>query len=348
MMLSTTLLATLALNGIGLPASDTLRYRMFDLGPGQTGREAGLHCNSSGWVLADPMNGRGWFWRPGIGWRQFPPFTGYRIVQGFAINDRGTVALRVATDIGIADAAVWSETKGYLRIQRPPNFGMYFPKSINQRGEVVGIGTNGTVQDDHGWYWAPGMIVLRDLGSVPNGRGPVARVINDTGDVAGSHIDGNRIPALHLWKAHEEFVNIGHPASGGAHPTSLNIHGDMGIEEGTVGMLKDARWADGTYVDLGFAPGTSQQWSNYSMNDSRWIIGNAVMADGKFRAMIWRPGFNTQYVSDLVDSSADGYRILQVFCITNNGIMSGSAEKPGDRRTRPILLVPYPKKSSGG
>jgi hypothetical protein len=191
----------------------------------------------------------------------------------------------------------------------------------------------------------PGLV---DLGSVPDGRDPLALNINDKGDIAGYYDEGHLVSALLLWKNRREYVSIGHPASGGARPTSLNIHGDMGIEEGTVGMREDARWADGTYVDLGFAPGTSRQWANYSMNDSRWIVGNAVMADGKFRAMILRPGFNTQYVSDLVDSSADGYRILKAFCVTNNGIISGSAEKPGDRRTRPILLVPYPKKSSGG
>lgn len=345
-MLTSTLLATLAIAGFGLPQSDTLKYRMFDLGIGSRGRSAGIAVNSNGWVLGGWWNGPCWYWRPGVGWAQFPTNPGFDYTEGKAINDKNMVACKLHHG-GIDEAGIWDPINGVRMIPMPIGLDYVSTQDINSEGQIVGWAVLIGDQFSRGWVCDDG-VEARNLGSIPDGKYSDAMYINDSGDIAGNHVGRDRIPAIHFWRSSSSYELIGHPQSGGANPYGLNNRGDLNLHPGTVGVQEDVRWTDGTWQDLGMAPGSNEGWASYCISDEGWVFGTGAIGEVG-HAVFWRPGFGSQWLEDYVDDSKTGYTINNIVaCSRKNGFLTGWASKPGERFTRAILLVPYPKKSAGG
>ncbi|MBL8064564.1 MAG: hypothetical protein JNM34_01775 [Chthonomonadaceae bacterium] len=344
MMVSLGWAALLAISGLGLPASSELKYRMFDLGPGQRGRMAGLSVNSSGWIVGDTRNGPGWYWRPDVGWRQFPTPPGGEFTNGVSINDSCQVACYVVI-AGLKHAAVWNPDSGIHVIQMPEKLRLLDVISIGRQGKMVGQCLDKTTSAAHAWLYDP-LIGTIDLGMAPDGDTTAARHVNDAGVVAGWHREPGWNYSANLWTPDGKFIDLGHPPLGGVYVYGINNAGDLALQAATIGVPEDARWHSGEWVSFGRIAGTNQEWAVFALTDQRWAFGTAFF-DGADRAVIWRPGFGSRFIDEYVDDSKTGYTIHAVYSASKNGLLSGSASKPGDRFTRPVLFVPYPKKSAG-
>lgn len=189
-----------------------------------------------------------------------------------------------------------------------------------------------------------------DARVLPNGPGieNVARYANEAGDIYGWRNGLDRLYSVQMWHSGQRYEDLGHPASGGVQPKGTNNRGDLNLFRVSSTAIEDVRWADGTWFDLPYPPGTNEEWANNCISDEGWVFGNSAINDD-VRAVFWRPGFGTQWLEDYVDDSKNGYAIRNIVaCSRKNGLLTGWASKPGERFTRPILLVPYPKKSAGG
>ena len=344
-MLTPLAAVTISILGHSLPATDELRFRMLDLGPVTYQREAGVYVNSKGWVLASRWNGPGWYWRPGVGWRQLPTYPGYRFTAAFAVNDRGAIACRLNNG-GHDAAGIWDEARGVRKIEMPLGSSFSHIISINNQDEIVGsCDIDLPSYRSQGWYWREGSRAI-GLGLGLNGEPTAGMSINNLGVVSGHHWVNNQ-PSVHFWRDRRNYVDLGHPPSGHAYANNVTINDDLLIEAGNVGVQEDVRWNDGTWYSLGNQPGSNEEWAVKWLNDSRWAVGLGSY-NNAWRAIIWRPGYGAKWADELVDDSKTGYTIQALYCVSNNGLITGQAIKPGDRYSRPILLVPYPKKSAGG
>ncbi len=339
----TPFLALVALGG-GLPEVEDVRYRMFDLGPARTGREAGFSVNSNGWVVGNRWVGPGWVWRPDRGWFQLPTYRGFRFTVGRAVNDRNEIACMLDGG-GRNQAAVWSEAEGLRLIPMPPGLIFLWTFGMNNKGEIVGWAQQGESSVARGWLYRPGQGTVA-LGPAAGPFSALAKAVNGNTDVVGDSVLKKTLTAV-AWPGGEGLTVLGHPPEGGVYVESVNDLGDITVTEGTVGVKQDVRWSDGRWEDLGSFPGTGQGWGAFWITDERWVFG-ATWLDGVPHAAIWRPGVGTRVLADLVDDSKLGYTIHAVLQASKNGLLTGWASKPGDRLTRPILLVPYPRRTKGG
>ncbi len=343
-VLSASALILVALHG-GLPVVDEVKYRMFDLGPSRAGREAGFSVNSNGWVVGNRWVGPGWVWRPDRGWFQLPTYRGFRFTVGRAVNDKNEIACMLDGG-GRNQAAVWSEAEGLRLIPMPPGLIFLWTFGMNDKGEIVGWAQQGESSIARGWLYRPGPGPgAVALGPAPGPSTALAKAVNGNTDVVGDSVLKKTLTAV-AWPGGEGLTVLGHPPEGGVYVQCVNDHGDIAVQEGTIGVPQNVRWADGRWEDL--SGGTvGEFFSAFWVTNDRWVFGLGAI-DGVGHAAVWRPGIGARFLSELVDSSKDGYTIHAILQASKNGLLTGWASKPGDRLTRPILLVPYPRKTKGG
>jgi probable HAF family extracellular repeat protein len=172
------------------------------------------------------------------------------VYHAVALNDRGEVASTRISEGGAPRAVLWRN--GTLRnLGLPAAFTASHAYGINERSQVVGLGVLPGDRPGHALLWQKG--TLRDLASNTNGVQLIwAFAINDRGMVAaaGAHVTG----------------------------TKLNER-----------TIRAYRWQDGRITNLGTLPGFSTSTPT-AINDKGQIVGFAIAANGRRRAVLWESG----------------------------------------------------------
>lgn len=216
-----------------------------------------------------------------------------------AMNDGGDVVGRAQTADGTYRGFLW-------RHGRMIDLGAFDPTDVNDHGEVVGIGDDGS----GGYVWHRG--VLRPLGD-PSAL-PVS--INNRGQVVG-RTDAGPV----LW------------TNGRARPLPLSEVSDVN-ERGQVaggvsvpGGFHAAVWHRDRVTDLGAGP--FDRSNTYALNDRGWVIGWQFSAEQFERGILWRHG-------RALDVGTLGGSFTQLRAINNRGEILASSQA-ADGVARPAL-----------
>jgi probable HAF family extracellular repeat protein len=124
---------------------------------------------------------------------------------------------------------------------------------------------------------------MTDLGNLGGTITTVAG-INSSGQITGNSLDagGNSFAFLY---ANGHMTSLGNDNAVGVKARAIN---SSGVIEGNLSNGDLFTWSNGTFTDLGLAPGTTQSKGN-GFNDSGEIAGQAKLTDGTYQAFLYNP-----------------------------------------------------------
>jgi probable HAF family extracellular repeat protein len=187
--------------------------------------------------------------------------------EATAINDAGVVVGRAQVADGTWHGFLW-------RYGRPVDLGLFTPRQINNRGQVVGT------RDDTGAavLWSRGRLIPLEGFSYPTG-------INDRGQVVGQLSVDDQAGRAGLWTRGQVRALRLNSASG------INARGQVSggrlVEDGFHASL----WRRGRVTDLGAA--AFNRSNTVGINDDGWVIGWTFSAQQYLRGTLWRQGWRT-------------------------------------------------------
>ncbi|WP_462202985.1 hypothetical protein [Frankia sp. CcWB3] len=189
--------------------------------------------------------------------------------------------------------------------------------AINDRGEVVGIGSAGSY-DLHGLRWsesavtalpdgAPGPSRISNAGQVtgfrPHRGAPDTGFVfrpggvlvdldfrvedqNERGQVVGTRTTFTAPPrAVSWWRG--RTVDLGAPSGAASFAVAVSDSGQVAVRVDEGGRSRTARWTRGRWTDLPDLPGSVGSWAA-DINDRGDVVGWAQTADRTMHAVVWR------------------------------------------------------------
>lgn len=212
-------------------------------------RTEAVAINDADQVVVNTEGGRAYLWQRG-------KVTGLR-GAGAAINSSGQIVGTVAPPGGGASAFLWQKGKMVL-LGSPPgaatsgiggvsrvgdmNFATWFPKSINDRGQVVGTSgfANGSCRP---FLWQDGRMI--DLGTLPGGKGCEQPVVNERGQIAGTiyRVKGKTtIERAYVWE-NGKMTDLGTLGGANSFAAAINDHGQIvGSSTTRAGQIHAVIW----------------------------------------------------------------------------------------------------------
>ncbi len=229
----------------------------------------------------------------------FPPTTGRAVTE-----DGAVVGYYTSCDIGPGEAFYWSESTGFVTLDRPARYTSATARDIDgQTGWIIGaLGTPGT-DGPFAAVWPASSAEPIDLGTLPGGDYSQAFAVS-AGRVVGKW--GNEItgdPAIQgfLWQDNQMMdlgPDLGTP-SGWAWDVSPagQVCGWMGTAtfiDAHAFILQDGQayvWDSGQVVPLPNPPNTFSGRAHGISPDAKWVVGAAQLDDGSnvglTRAVLW-------------------------------------------------------------
>ena len=201
------------------------------------------------------------------------------------------------------------------------------PLSMNDRGDIAGLGSGGSGVAGRAFLWHNGK--LKDLGSCGGYSRAVA--INRRGNVAGScglRRDGKPDHAF-LW-LDGRAIDLGTLGWRSSDATAINDRGEV---VGTRFRGNEERaflWNDRKMRDLGTLGGRRTEAT--AINDNGDVAGDSMTGNGEQHAFLWRDGHMTDLgtLRGRVSSSFGGARNEQFVpqAINGHGTIVGLAHDP--------------------
>ncbi|GIE29617.1 hypothetical protein Ait01nite_026620 [Actinoplanes italicus] len=223
------------------------------------------------------------------------------------INDRRQITGTVADPSGVERMFVWQDGRfTYFNAPAGLHGG---PRSINNRGEVLGSLTDASWSVRYGFVWRAGrMTILKPVG----GNVLEPRAINDRGQVTGyTSLAGSEVLHPFLWQdGRMRDLLAGRPDVSGR-AWDVNNAGDV---VGNVGN-KAAAWRGGRQVDLA-VPGRYSDARD--INERGDVTGTTIAGEpSQGHVFRWREG------RVLLSEGHSTYTSLQVTRIDGHGRVAG-------------------------
>ena len=167
---------------------------------------------------------------------------------------------------------------------------------INDSGQVVGYSdvAGNTTRHAFTWTASGGMV---DLGTLPGGSWTQGEKINASGEISGEGINANNRQVPAFWSASTGWVAFGEtPETSGSYGYSINDAGVVTgqLYEGSPQVVHAFYWRLGGGA-LRFTPPLSSElhMAGYDINNRNFIVGNALMPNGRWEAFVWsKAGFS--------------------------------------------------------
>lgn len=252
----------------------------------------------------------------------------------YGINDRGQV-VGIRGGIEFGHAALWNG-RTVTDLDQPPNSFFSSADAMNLRGEIVGFGVIGSVDD----YQFQAVVwqgsIMTELPALPGDTGSYAAAVNGRGDIVGGSVIGTvgefRYTPV-LWRKGRPIPLASSPAAGeGASATAINNRGQVAGNASVAGSTHAVLWQNGTVRDLGTLPGDELSFCN-DINDRGQIVGTSGVQPNFYHAVLWEAGV----VIDL--GALPGDNASGAFGINNRGQVVGYS---GDHAV--VWQLPPPKR----
>ncbi|WUH90979.1 hypothetical protein OG900_13310 [Streptomyces sp. NBC_00433] len=243
-----------------------------------------------------------------------------------ALNNLGQVTV-FGYDVPSGETATWSTVclvgEGTMTTVDPPpsRSGMTFTaRAVNDRGDVLMLGSLPQSSWHSAFLWRDGSVVadFTDVGGAWSLQGVGG--LNARGDVAGDYYSPDA--RAFRWSGGTLTTFTG-PRGGAASVSdpsiwrALNDAGDvLGYGNSSAGHRAFV-WSGGGATDLGTLGGT--RTDPVGINNSRQIAGGSQLADGSYRAFLWRAG------EMIAITPPSGYATTAASAITEQGDVLGSA-----------------------
>lgn len=249
--------------------------------------------------------------------------------QATALNNLGQVAV-FGYDTPSGESSTWSTVRlvdqaAVTTVAPPPAVsGMTFTAdAVNDRGEVLLSGSRPQSSWRSAFLWRDGAVVA-DF-TDPDGPWSLQGVggLNARGDVVGDYYpqSGPYTPRGFLWSG-GAITTFDGPDGGPASVSdliwrALNDSGDVvGFGNSPAGHHAFL-WSGGRAVDLGTLGGTRSD--PVGINNARQVAGGSQLADGSYRAFLWRAG------EMIAISPPPGYATTAAVAISEQGDVLGRA-----------------------
>ncbi|WP_166377972.1 hypothetical protein [Catellatospora methionotrophica] len=255
-----------------------------DLGTLGGQRTGASGINNNGWIvgsstLADNVTTQAFLWKPGLGMVAVGPARSV----GVDVNDAGVV-VGYFFDQELGNRGFRWENGVTTLVENtnvPPGDPLYrrfLPTQMNNDGVIVGQ------NQDQAARWANGTVTLVGEGGAWDGG------INAQGDVTISATWPQEIG--YVWKADGTTRPLQIPAGADRiNPVGINADGDaVGIAStGNTNISRAVFWSETGEVHglPSLVPGA--QAHAMRINNSSQIVGTAYVADGTYRAVLWKP-----------------------------------------------------------
>lgn len=195
------------------------------------------------------------------------------------------------------------------------------PRGLNNKGQIVGqrevASASGSVYTAYVWDSTQGFLDIQ----VPKPGFSVARAINDSGKVAGTIYDKNRIGHPFLWDQTNGAVLVGDIigcGSSSAMLTHINERGHLlGELRGPDGKWRSFYWSEPTGMIRLSTPGSPSFYVG-DLNDIGQVVGNLMIEPDVFQPKLWSA---TTGMQDLKIGN-DGE--VWVALMNNEGVVFGS------------------------
>jgi probable HAF family extracellular repeat protein len=224
---------------------------------------------------------------------------------------------------------------------------------INSSGQVVGFAgySSSTWQLQHAFLWTSSG-GMKDLGSLPGYSISAATAISASGTVVGySYSTQDLTDHAFVWSNGTMQALPSLSGQSGCAATAINSAGvAVGYSELAEGdnQYNDEAvlWTgNGTVQDLGHLPGTLSSIA-YDINDLGEVVGSSNDAGGiPFHAFLWSSGDGMQDLASVLDSSGNGWTLIEAAAINNEGQIVGYGRNPGNYNEA-FLLTPAPEPST--
>lgn len=276
--------------------------------PSGFGRSEGWGINAQGQVALSASSGSSWrafLWDPITGFHNIGTLeSGDPSVRAFGINDTSQI-------VGFSnnDAIIWDSTTGMRGLGFLGGGNTAFANTINNAGQVVGIGIYANPQIFHAFIWDE-INGIKDLGTLTDGTFSNVGGINASGVVVGSSgLDHDTLIYAYRWDKINGMQSMGAlPYQGGAELYS-------------------------------FA---------YAINAGGVIVGETytepIASDQDFTGFVWTPEHGMLNLNGYVDN-AEGWRIGPARGINDRGQIIAVGRTEGVHR--PVLLTPVTARLSG-
>lgn len=328
---------------VASPVFGQLRYSLTDLGdlPGGPDDSRANGMNDLGQVVGSsrfadgfPFTSRGgFFWSAGtmtdLG--RLPGDIDFWTANGVN-NDGIVVGERQSTSTSF-QALRWDRRTGEVVVlPELSGTGSTEAEAVNSMGQIVGRSRGMAA------LWSGDNVSA--LAPLPDFVASAARDINDLGLVVGISENSEGLRAT-MWNTlNDTVVDLGDFPGGPDFSQAWAIN-NLGQVVGTGQTDSGGRaflWQDGVLRDIGnFGP--------RGINDETYVVG--IGSDETGRAgILWHETFGAHNIHDLVDASADGWRLENAFDINAANQIAGYGRDP-DGNLRAFLLTPVPEPSTG-
>ena len=233
---------------------------------------------------------------------------------------------------------------------------------VNESGHIVGLSYTNTTPNDstgiptvHPFLWKNG--TMQDLGSLggtlsvpgdPNFFNPGTRVLNDSGEVAGtSMLAGDEVWHAFVW-ANGTMTDLGTLGGTTSLAVAINNKGQVvgkAVVTDTPFVLHAFLWENGHMTDLGAVARCTRSVAN-SINSANQVVGNLGYCTDDPNDMTFYSAFYTEKGKPMVDlntliTPASEIHLTDAWNINNRGEILANGKLP-DGSERVALLVPIP------
>jgi probable HAF family extracellular repeat protein len=325
-------LATILCSAATSPWALPSRYHLQDLGPESNGRFISASAQVTGidarFNMLQPA-----LWTDGVVKDLDDPFEDG---SSNGVNASGVVVGDLLGQ-GIRHAVVWASDGTLTDLGAIAGMDDSEAPAINDSGDcLINDGTTGRALLSPGCT-GTGLIDIGSLGKGITG----AAAINASGQIAGVSLSKTGQHAFLYTAGHMKDLGV-LPGCVSSFANALNASGHV------VGRSEDARekwfgyfWNGRKMKPVGTLGGKHS--IAYGINDADVVVGNAQYRTGFWSPFVLDEGSANPVMVDLrtlLDSSADGWTILDAFAINASGQILVDGTAPGDENRRSAILTP--------
>ncbi|RJP42926.1 MAG: hypothetical protein C4547_00075 [Phycisphaerales bacterium] len=207
---------------------------------------------------------------------------------------------------------------------------------INAAGVVVGVSAGGF--EAAPVRWSGGAVA--ELPALEGFTITAPLAINTSGMICGVALDlfGGASRGV-VW-TNGNIADVGLPPQfSDLIARDVNDSGVVACIAESEGQTAAFTWRDGRFTRLPDLAGAAGYEAELAINNDGWVVGQAVLQNGDFRAVLWRDGVAIN-LNDLI-APGSGWVLWAAYDVSNTGLIAGIGELDGSDAA--FLLQPAPE-----